>query len=490
MAIDVKNKITATVEDTANISASVEATPVINLSTSNPIYRGPKGDKGERGEMGPAGPQGPKGEDGFVKFEELTDEQKELLRGPQGIQGPQGPKGDKGDKGDQGSVGPQGPQGEPGPKGEDGFIKFEELTAEQKEQLRGPQGIQGERGPQGETGPIGPAGPQGIQGEQGIPGEKGEDGAIGPQGPAGANGPQGEAGPRGEQGPQGPIGPQGEIGPAGPAGKDGADGAQGPQGEKGEPGSSGVYVGTDTPTSEVNVWIDPSGDAYEPENGGNSGRPIIIVPNTLSDNNIGEPSPLQKQKEFKAQLKEAFANGLDNYDFILDGSDSIKINVRHSKTSYTNKIFFVYIASIGGYMIYEGYINVADLDTVEDRTFFTGNTVITSGNVQSYISSGGSWVYVSVDNSQAYIDAYTTHIKLLYTYDMYDGIIDMSLPYDEKYFYTSYNDFVGGCVWNYSSYDMIPIRVRNQSGYITLVDARDDTDFGAYIKGYYYWQEG
>ena len=34
--------------------------------------------------MGPAGPQGPKGEDGGVKFEELTDEQKEQLRGPAG----------------------------------------------------------------------------------------------------------------------------------------------------------------------------------------------------------------------------------------------------------------------------------------------------------------------------------------------------------------------------------------------------------------------
>ena len=80
-------------------------------------YKGPKGDRGEpgligpagpQGERGPEGPQGPKGEDGSIKFEELTDEQKELLRGPQGIPGEQGPQGE------QGIPGEQGPPGEPG----------------------------------------------------------------------------------------------------------------------------------------------------------------------------------------------------------------------------------------------------------------------------------------------------------------------------------------------------------------------------------------
>lgn len=62
MSIEVLNKITAVPEET----------PVIDVSMSNAIYRGPKGDKGD------------KGDDGFIQFEELTPEQKEELRGPEG----------------------------------------------------------------------------------------------------------------------------------------------------------------------------------------------------------------------------------------------------------------------------------------------------------------------------------------------------------------------------------------------------------------------
>ena len=88
MSIEVLNKITAMPEET----------PVINVSMSNAIYRGPKGDKGD------------KGDDGFIQFEELTPEQKEELRGPQGIQGP---KGDRGDKGDPGVyIGAETPEGD------------------------------------------------------------------------------------------------------------------------------------------------------------------------------------------------------------------------------------------------------------------------------------------------------------------------------------------------------------------------------------------
>lgn len=71
MSIEVLNEIMAVPEET----------PVINVSMSNAIYRGPKGDKGD------------KGDDGFIQFEELTPEQKEELRGPQGIPGPIGPAG-------------------------------------------------------------------------------------------------------------------------------------------------------------------------------------------------------------------------------------------------------------------------------------------------------------------------------------------------------------------------------------------------------------
>ena len=43
-------------------------------------------------------------------------------------------------------------------KGRDGTISFDELTPEQREQLRGPRGLQGEQGPIGATGPQGPMG--------------------------------------------------------------------------------------------------------------------------------------------------------------------------------------------------------------------------------------------------------------------------------------------------------------------------------------------
>lgn len=446
MAIDVKNKITATIGSVPGTTATVEETPVIQLSTSNPIYRGPKGDKGDQGERGIPGD-----------------------RGPQGEPGPMGPQG------------PAGPKGEQGPKGEDGFIKFEELTAEQREQLRGPQGIQGERGPQGEVGPIGPAGPQGIQG---IQGEKGKDGAIGPQGPAGADGAQGEVGPRGEQGPQGetgpqgPMGPQGEAGPAGPAGK---DGAQGPQGE---PGPSGVYVGTDTPTGEVNVWIDPSGEANVPESGGGIGKEVILVPMSLGNTPMDQQI---KQRTFKNKIKEAIKNGIKNYIFILDTTDeSVVLNAEYDN----NKITFSYTHSTSGLYNYRANyatISVSDLDKLESRMLFENTTLITTDNYHNYISGGGSWSYVGVDSSQAYITEYTTHIKILYTYDMYDGVIDLSLPYNERGFHNTSNDFAGGCV--YGNSEIIPIRVKNDYGSISIVDARYDTDFGAYIRGYYYWQE-
>lgn len=101
-----------------------------------------------------------------------------------------GPKGDRGERGEQ------------GPKGADGVMRFEELTTQQRESLRGAQG------------PAGPAGPAGLQGPQGVQGQ---------------TGPRGNDGPRGERGPIGQTGPQGVQGPIGPAGQ---------KGDKGEPGQN------------------------------------------------------------------------------------------------------------------------------------------------------------------------------------------------------------------------------------------------------------
>ena len=115
--------------------------PVIDVSMSNAIYRGPKGDKGD------------KGDDGFIQFEELTPEQKEELRGPQGIQGPRGETGPAGPKGEQGIQGPKGETGDVGPAGRDG--------AQGPKGPKGDKGDTGERGPEGLQGPIGETGPAG-----------------------------------------------------------------------------------------------------------------------------------------------------------------------------------------------------------------------------------------------------------------------------------------------------------------------------------------
>ncbi|CON98620.1 hyaluronoglucosaminidase [Streptococcus pneumoniae] len=81
-----------------------------------------------------------------------------------------------GPKGDRGETGPA------GPRGADGVMRFENLTTQQREGLKGAQGPQGARGPAGPTGPAGPAG------------------AVGPRGPEGQRGPQGNTGPAGAPG--------------------------------------------------------------------------------------------------------------------------------------------------------------------------------------------------------------------------------------------------------------------------------------------------
>ena len=51
-------------------------------------------------------------------------------------------------------------------------------------------------------------------------------------------------------------GADGKDGKDGANGRDGTDGKDGQDGERGE---SGVYVGTDTPPDDADVWVDPNG---------------------------------------------------------------------------------------------------------------------------------------------------------------------------------------------------------------------------------------
>ena len=210
--------------------------------------QGPQGIQGEKGDTGDTGPQGIQGE-----------------TGPVGPAGPQGPKGNTGARGPRGEIGPKGDTGSPGPKG-DAFT-YDDFTAEQLAELKGPKGDTGETGPRGDTGPQGPkgdtgdtgpqgpkgdTGPQGLQGEQGPQGPRGEIGPRGPEGPQGLQGPKGDTGaagpqgPQGEQGIQGPAGPKGDTGPQGPAGADGATGATGAAGKSAyQYAQDGGYTGTE-----------------------------------------------------------------------------------------------------------------------------------------------------------------------------------------------------------------------------------------------------
>ena len=216
--------------------------PTANVGITGP--RGPIGPQGERGPQGEPGPVGPQGE-----------------RGPQGepgLRGERGEKGEKGERGERGYQGIQGPQGEPGPAGKDGEP--------------GAPGPVGPIGPRGERGLTGPQGEPGPKGEKGEPGKDGAQGPIGPRGPQGEQGIQGEPGPKGERGaigPQGSQGEQGEQGPRGEKGDKGEKGDTGARGEKGEPGKDGengkdtVYLGSDEPSAEYNIWLNPDGDSID-----------------------------------------------------------------------------------------------------------------------------------------------------------------------------------------------------------------------------------
>ena len=352
---------------------------------------------------------------------------------------------------------------------------------------RGPKGDKGEQGPQGIPGPAGPQGPRGEKGEQGAVGPQGPEGPKGPVGPQGPQGEAGPIGPRGIQGEVGPAGPQGEVGPAGPQGE---IGPQGPVGPKGDIGPSGVYYGTDTPTSDVNVWIDPSGKADIPDSSGSgSSRKIIMVPDGLRNSVDGMPAPADKQREFKNKLKEALANGICNYDFIRANDDySTKISVDRVDTyGGSPHLDFSFISGDGRLSQFSIYDS--DLDKLEDKTYVQANSpvLITTDHLRQYVNS---WIYQPGDNSSSqYISFSTSHLKLLYKYNNYNGVIDLSLPEGHDSWSSRYEDYCGGCVYDENNGTTIPILIRNDYGTLYIYDARSNSDFGAFITGYYYWQE-
>ncbi len=121
------------------------------------------------GAQGVPGPPGKDGKDGAaLTFDQLTEEQKAQLKGP------------KGDTGaaltfdqltEEQKAQLKGPKGDPG-----AALTFDQLTAEQKAQLKGERGEPGATGATGATGPAGPKGDTGSTGATGPAGPKGDPG--------------------------------------------------------------------------------------------------------------------------------------------------------------------------------------------------------------------------------------------------------------------------------------------------------------------------
>jgi hypothetical protein len=186
------------------------------------------------GPEGPVGKRGVKGERGEpMRFEELDAPQKEELRGKRGV---------------------------PGPRGKP--MVFEDLTEAQQAMLEGTPGKKGDRGKAGDTGHAGPRGEALVFGElsetqrEMLRGERGVQGFRGDAltfeeltdaqkrvllGDKGDRGHKGDTGEHGERGRVGSTGPNGAEGKQGPRGLPGVPGAKGDRGELGESGTNGAH---------------------------------------------------------------------------------------------------------------------------------------------------------------------------------------------------------------------------------------------------------
>lgn len=156
-------------------------------------------------------------------------------KGEPGIPGATGARGEKGEKGDKGDRGEQGLQGA---SGKDGTVKFEELTATQKAELKGDKGEQGERGFTGATGAKGADGISATHEWNGTTLIITSASGTSAQNLVGAQGAKGDKGDRGEKGApftydmftqeqlsalKGEKGDKGDKGDTGAAGKDGSN---------------------------------------------------------------------------------------------------------------------------------------------------------------------------------------------------------------------------------------------------------------------------
>lgn len=162
-----------------------------------------------KGERGPRGFKGVSGKDGkdfiweehehkifseieknSLTFEKLTEEQKQELRGPRGLRGQRGKSGIDGKNGIDGKdfIWEE-HQDKISNLVEKFRLKFDELTDDQKKEIRGERGPRGQRGRQGIQGEKGEKGDTGLTGAPGIKGLDGRDGKDGKDGVDGKDAP-------------------------------------------------------------------------------------------------------------------------------------------------------------------------------------------------------------------------------------------------------------------------------------------------------------
>lgn len=267
------------------------------------------------------------------------------FNGAQGPQGPQGPVGKTGPAGPQGPVGEVGPTGPEGPPGKDGSVKFEDLTPEQKEEVKGdPGGYYTPLVSQVDANTMKVSFAASQSGMEQIAEQRITL-------PAGAKGEPGESVTHEWEGTVLKV--------TSASGTSEAD-LEGPQGDP------GMYIGVEEPTDpNVKVWIKPDGDV----------EPVYI-------------DYINAELAKRGQLKPEFANNVAE----LEESDD------------TTKLYVLPDGYIYAYMTHKvgGYTNQIPISTDANGNVYNG----TGYKAASRCNSSGD--VVDIENTDCEIPPFAT----------------------------------------------------------------------------------
>lgn len=369
----------------------------------------------------------------------------------------------------------------PGPKGDPGESAYATAVA------NGFEGTEQEwlaslQGPQGEQGPQGIQGARGFQGEQGPAGKnfiiKETFATVEEMNAAIDNFQEGDfviisnaeesngdvyakrvgvfmfisklIGPKGDTGETGPIGPQGAQGEQGIQGIQGEKGEKGDTGAQGEQGESGVYIGSEEPPNDANVWIDPNGDTSEalatqkyvddaianidiPEGGGDTKIKAVITQNTTSEDN--------KQLLYEIwEYGNAGNDIFDKYNIFYQQDGQTMLVTGGSVNSTTLTLTFTNGKYSGENRSISIYFNSAS------KYFYTTDTrCITASNYSEFLSTSAGWQWIpSWENDERQYDAHGVFIEL---YNSSVGSYCSSL--------VLFPDYAGLSMYTYNEYAFI-----------------------------------